>query len=140
MQKNGLMVINIQFIQNIFLGYGGKVPGIEPAGKKGRPIIGTTYSKATAIAIKGDYNKDSDIPPNERYISTQKASFIVPQIGSKDDIVNVRKMKEIEEEGRRVIQYFDQLNKNPSSVEFEKSKENMSDKFKKACEPKVKKN
>ena len=36
-------------------------------------------------------------------------------------------MKEIEEEGRRAIQYFDQLNKNPSSVEFEKSKENMSD-------------
>ena len=120
-------------------GYGGKVPGIEPAGKKGSPIIGTTYSKATAIAIKGDYNKDSDIPPNERYISTQKASFVVPQIRSKDDIVNVRRMKEIEEEGRRAIQYFDQLNKNPSTVEYEKNKESMSDKFKEACEPKVNK-
>ena len=48
-------------------------------------------------------------------------------------------MKEIEEEGRRAIQYFDQLNKSPSSVEYEKNKESMSDKFKEACEPKVNK-
>ena len=32
-------------------GYGGKVPGIEPAGKKGSPIIGTTYSKATLLKV-----------------------------------------------------------------------------------------
>ena len=48
-------------------------------------------------------------------------------------------MKEIEEEGRRAIQYFDQLNKNPAIIEFEKNKENTSDKFKEACEPKVNK-
>ena len=44
-------------------GYKGHVSGIEPTGKKGSPIFGTSYIKATSIAIKGDYNKEIDLPP-----------------------------------------------------------------------------
>ena len=79
-------------------GYGGKLSGIEPAGKKGSPIFGTSYAKATALAIKGDYNKDADIPPSERFLSIQKASYTIPQMRSKDDLASLQHRKELVDE------------------------------------------
>ena len=119
-------------------GYGGKVSGIEPAGKKGSPIFGTSYAKATSIAIKGNYNKDSDIPPSERFLSTQKACYTIPQMRSKDDMVSLHHRKELEEEEKKAIKYFDQLNKvvTPANLEVLKAEEGMSDKFKEACKNK----
>ena len=52
MQKHGSMVIKHTIYPEHIPGYGGKISGIEPPGKKGSPIIGTTNSKATTITIK----------------------------------------------------------------------------------------
>ena len=51
------MEININYILNR-----GHLTGIEPEGKKGCSIFGTSYAKSSAISIKGNYNKDFDIP------------------------------------------------------------------------------
>ena len=67
-------------------GYTGKLTGIEPAGKKGCPIFGQSYAKSSAISIKGNYNKDIDVPPEDRYLSVQKKNFVVPQMRSKEDM------------------------------------------------------
>ena len=42
---------------------------------------------ATAFIIKGDYNKDADIPPSERFLRIQKASYTISQMRSKDDLL-----------------------------------------------------
>ena len=54
--------------------------------------------KATAFVIKGDYNKDADIPPSERFLSIQKASYTIPQMRSKDDLASLQHRKELEDE------------------------------------------
>ena len=56
-------------------GYTGHLTGIEPAGKKGCPIFGASYAKSSAISIKGNYNKEIDVPPEDRYLSVQKKKF-----------------------------------------------------------------
>ena len=42
-------------------GYTGHLTGIEPAGKKGCPIFGSSYAKSSAISIKGNFNKEIDV-------------------------------------------------------------------------------
>ena len=55
--------------------YKAHVPGIYSSN-----IHGVGYSKTTAIAIKGDYCKQSDLPKEERYKSTFKMYFDKPTI------------------------------------------------------------
>jgi hypothetical protein len=116
-------------------GYTGHVSGIEPAGKKGSPIFGMSYAKATSKAIKGEYSKDIDVPPEERYTSIQKASFGVPKMRSKEDMQYLeRKSKEDMETTQKAVQYFEQLRKTNlnTNKEFLEAGANMSDSFKKA--------
>ena len=57
---------------------------------------------------------------------------------SKDDMVSLHHRKELEEEEKKAIKYFDQLNKvvTPANLEVLKAEEGMSDKFKEACKNK----
>ena len=62
------------------------VPGIYSSN-----IYGMGFSKASAIAIKGDYNKGADCSNNERYKSTNQVTYINPKIRikeKKDDLKN----------------------------------------------------
>lgn len=70
------------------------VTGINPATKKGSNIIGMSYAKSTAIAIKGDYNKDTDVPPAERYKTIQKLSYVKPQMRSTEEEEYLKTKKE----------------------------------------------
>ena len=53
------------------------IPGIYPSN-----IHGMNYAKATAKAIKGDYNKDADLPNEERFKSSNMENFGRPKIRS----------------------------------------------------------
>jgi hypothetical protein len=124
-------------------GYTGHVSGIEPAGKKGSPIFGTSYAKATSIAIKGDYNKEIDLPPQERYLSIQKYSYPIPKMRSKEDMASLQNKMNLEEEQKRAIEYFDKLNgkglyKNNygNDNKDDDEEKGMSDAFKKAIHDK----
>jgi hypothetical protein len=50
------------------------VPGIYSSN-----IYGMGFSKASAIAIKGDYNKEADVPSEERYKSTNQVTYKMPK-------------------------------------------------------------
>ena len=56
------------------------VPGIYSAN-----IHGMGYSKATAVSIKGDYNKEQDCPKEERYVSTNMDSFRKPKTKDEEE-------------------------------------------------------
>ena len=56
------------------------VPGIY-----GSNIYGMGFSKASAIAIKGDYNKGADCSDNERYKTTNQTTYKIPKISIKDN-------------------------------------------------------
>ena len=43
------------------------------------------FSKASAIAIKGDYNKGADCSDNERYKTTNQTTYKIPKISIKDN-------------------------------------------------------
>ena len=44
------------------------------------------FSKASAIAIKQDYNKGADVPNEERYKSTSQSTFVKPKLrGDKEE-------------------------------------------------------
>lgn len=118
-------------------GYTGHLTGIEPAGKKGCPIFGTSYSKASAISVKGNYNKDIDIPPEERYLSTQKNSYQVPQMRSKDDMGCLSRENELIEESMRAKEYFDKLKVRKAGQEQEKEEIKISEGFKNALNTKT---
>ena len=90
-------------------GYTGKLTGIEPAGKKGCPIFGQSYAKSSAISIKGNYNKDIDVPPEDRYLSVQKKNFVVPQMRSKEDMGALNRENQLIEEAKNAKEYFDKL-------------------------------
>ena len=63
-------------------GYTGHITGIESNLKKGSNIYGTTYSKASSIAIKGAFCNQYDLPVNERYTSEMKDRFQKPRMRS----------------------------------------------------------
>ena len=90
-------------------GYTGKLTGIEPAGKKGCPIFGQSYAKSSAISIKGNYNKDIDVPPEDRYLSVQKKNFVMPQMRSKEDMGALNRENQLIEEAKNAKEYFDKL-------------------------------
>lgn len=41
-----------------------------------------SYSKATSVAIKGDYIKGRDVPAEERYVSLTNQFYKVPTVRS----------------------------------------------------------
>lgn len=61
------------------------VPGIYSSN-----IYGMGFSKASAIAIKGDYNKGQDLPNNERYKTTNQTTYIMPKIRIKEKNDNLK--------------------------------------------------
>ena len=63
-------------------GYTGHITGIESNLKKGSNIFGTSFSKASNIAIKGAFCNQYDLPVNERYTSEMKERFKKPRIRS----------------------------------------------------------
>ena len=82
-------------------GYTGHVSGMEFTNKLGSNIFGTSYAKATSVAIKGDYCKETDIPKEERYKSEMKDRFIPPKRRSDEEEKEQQKkiaMKEKKEE------------------------------------------
>lgn len=113
-------------------GYTGHVSGVEPAGKKGSSIFGVSYAKATSIAVKGNYSKEIDVPPEERYTSLQKATYTAPKMRSKEEMEYLTTIKKPEEV--HLNTYFDQLNKKTTVVnqDYLEAGANMSDSFKKA--------
>ena len=60
-------------------GYKAFLPGIYSSN-----LHGSGYSKITAKAVKGDYIKEFNITPSERFISTAKQYFAKPQIKSQE--------------------------------------------------------
>ena len=78
-------------------GYTGHITGIESNLKKGSNIYGTTYSKASSIAIKGAFCNQYDLPVNERYTSEMKDRFQKPRMRSFSEARALQK----EEENKR---------------------------------------
>ena len=78
-------------------GYTGHITGIESNLKKGSNIYGTTYSKASSIAIKGAFCNQYDLPVNERYTSEMKDRFQKPRMRSFSEARELQK----EEENKR---------------------------------------
>ena len=113
-------------------GYTGHLTGIEPAGKKGCPIFGSSYAKSTAISIKGNYNKDIDVPPEDRYLSVQKKNFVVPQMRSKEDMGTLSRENDLIEEAKNAKEYFDKLKVRRPGQEREKINFDLSEGFKNA--------
>ena len=63
-------------------GYTGHITGIESNLKKGSNIYGTSYSKASSVAIKGAFCNQIDLPISERYTSEMKERFQKPKMRS----------------------------------------------------------
>lgn len=61
-------------------GFKGHVPGIISGN-----IIGSTYGKTTAKAIKGEYVKDYDLNPSEKYKSSNNIDFSKPKMRSNEE-------------------------------------------------------
>ena len=106
--------------------YKGHVTGIEINTKKGSNIFGTSYAKASSIAIKGDYCSKYDLPVDERYLSEMKNKFKKPKIRSFSEELML-KNKKIDENAKV---------ENPKD---KKMIEGLSDNFKKAVFMKRKK-
>ena len=58
------------------------ITGIESNLKKGSNIYGTSYSKASSIAVKGAFCNQIDLPVSERYTSEMKERFNKPKMRS----------------------------------------------------------
>jgi hypothetical protein len=61
-------------------GYQGHIPGIY-----GSNILGTSYAKATAVAIKGDYCKERDLPSDEKYKTITKLYYGKPKMKTEEE-------------------------------------------------------
>ena len=119
------MEININYILNR-----GHLTGIEPEGKKGCSIFGTSYAKSSAISIKGNYNKDFDIPPED--LTIHKKNFIVPKMRSKEDMGALKRENELIEETKNSKKYFDKLKVRRPGQESTKINYELSEGFKNA--------
>ena len=113
-------------------GYTGHLTGVERGGKKGCPIFGTSYAKSSAISIKGNFNKDIDVPPEDRYLSVQKKNFVIPQMRSKEDMNILERENELIEEAKNAKEYFDKLKVRRPGQETNKTNFELSDGFKNA--------
>ena len=103
-------------------GYTGHITGIETTNKKGCNIFGTSYSKASSIAIKGNYCNKTDLPVNERYKSEMKDRFQKPKIRSFSE---ARELNKEEEKKKNKINFIE----NPKDRELTKG---LSESFKNA--------
>lgn len=63
-------------------GYKAFLPGVYSSN-----IHGTGYSKISAKAIKGDYNKEFSVSPKERFISVAKEYFKKPRTMTEEGII-----------------------------------------------------
>ena len=75
-------------------GYTGHITGIESNLKKGSNIYGTSYAKASSIAIKGDFCNQYDLPVAERYTSEMKERFQKPRMRSYSEAKVLQKEEE----------------------------------------------
>ena len=75
-------------------GYTGHITGIESNLKKGSNIYGTSYSKASSVAIKGAFCNMIDLPVGERYTSEMKERFQKPRIRSFSEAKTLQKEEE----------------------------------------------
>ena len=103
-------------------GYTGHITGIETTTRKGSNIFGTSYSKASSIAIKGAYCNQTNLPVNERYKSEMKDKFQKPKIRSFSE---ARELLKEEENKKHSINFIE----NPKDRELSKG---LSESFKKA--------
>ena len=76
-------------------GYTGHITGIESNLKKGSNIYGTSYSKASSIAVKGAFCNMIDLPVSERYTSEMKERFQKPKMRSFSEAKVLQKEEEI---------------------------------------------
>ncbi len=75
-------------------GYTGHITGIESNLKKGSNIYGTSYSKASSVAIKGAFCNMIDLPVPERYTSEMKERFQKPRMRSFSEAKTLQKEEE----------------------------------------------
>ena len=113
-------------------GYTGHITGIESNLKKGSNIYGTSYSKASSIAIKGSFCNMIDLPVSERYTSEMKERFQKPRMRSFSE---ERELNKEEEDKKRNSGYGFTID-NPKDREMVKG---LSDTFKSAVFMKRKK-
>ena len=76
-------------------GYTGHITGIESNLKKGSNIYGTSYAKASSIAVKGAFCNMIDLPVSERYTSEMKERFQKPKMRSFSEAKVLEKEEEI---------------------------------------------
>ena len=112
-------------------GYTGHITGIESNLKKGSNIYGTSFSKASSIAIKGAFCNQIDLPINERYTSEMKERFQKPRIRSFSEAKSFQK-----EENKKIIDSNNFTIENPKDREMTKG---LSQSFKNAVFMKRKK-
>ena len=107
-------------------GYTGHITGIESNLKKGSNIYGTSYSKASSIAIKGAFCNQYDLPVNERYTSEMKERFQKPRIRSFSEARATQK-EEVDKNNKNGLGY--NIIDNPKDREMTKG---LSESFKNA--------
>jgi hypothetical protein len=81
------------------------VPGIYSSN-----IYGMGFSKASAIAIKGDYNKEADCTSDERFKTTNQNTYKMPKIRIKDNSnIDTLKTEPAYLRGNKLSQSVDKL-------------------------------
>ncbi len=113
-------------------GYTGHITGIESNLKKGSNIYGTSYAKASSVAIKGSFCNMIDLPVQERYTSEMKERFQKPKMRSFSEAREIHK----EEENKKMKNGYGFSINNPKDREMVKG---LSDTFKSAVFMKRKK-
>lgn len=79
-------------------GYKAHVPGVISGN-----IIGNSYSKSTAKAIKGDFIKDYNLKKDERYKTSNKIDFNAPTLRGKHELERLKQeMEEKREQSKPV--------------------------------------
>jgi hypothetical protein len=71
-------------------GYKAHIPGIYSSN-----IIGMSYAKCSAVAVKGEFCKKADVPPDDRYKSVFKRDFVKPKMRSEDEDDYLRNTTEL---------------------------------------------
>ena len=64
-------------------GYTAHIPGIVSSN-----LIGMNYAKTSAVAIKGEYFKNSEVPSEDRYKTQFKKDFVVVSDKSNEEGIN----------------------------------------------------
>ena len=75
-------------------------PELKLSLKKGNNYFGTSYAKASNVAVKGDYCNKTDLPVDEKYRSEMKDRFLKPKIRS------CTEEKELKEKTKNKREYY----------------------------------